>query len=314
MTSMKGMTLDPGLEELLRAVATDPDSTLLRVPRPERLRGLFERADPGRISSVGRTVAERALLDTHRAELAWLLGEAAMTRLIAGEGDMRFMTHFEPSGRERHPLNSTELADRLQRLPREFELEPSGRALAILDTCVSEPGQERPTPRALASLAFSCQPTSRARAIHAYSLAVDGECDGAILGAGYVLDAAPSSEIAASAWELVCVARARQGRLGEAHAAQIRGLRTGTRSPAGLMNRLVMAIQINATRDLDAASRALDEVMEEQDPCLADYYSMTVKRRRAGSWRPTSEAQAVLHSTWARDRIGASRRILDVFR
>lgn len=65
--------LDPEVEAILREVAQDPDSVLLRVDRPKELRVLVAGGDTIVRGKTGLSKAEKQLLEVHRDEAAYLL-------------------------------------------------------------------------------------------------------------------------------------------------------------------------------------------------------------------------------------------------
>jgi hypothetical protein len=314
MSALKALVLDPALEELLQAVASDPDSTLLRFARSGRVHGPYAALDPGRVSSVGGTSAERALLDTHRAELAGLLADAAMDRLVFGEQGRRHLGRFDVSGTERIRPSREQLRRQIAGLPQGIEAEHGNRAMSLLEACVASSSDWDATSRTLASVAFALQPSLRTRGVYAYSLWAAGECDGALAHAVRWIEAGPRSQYLPHAWELVCIVRAQQGRMVDAHSAQVRGLECPTPTAIGMMNRLTMAAQAGLEHEVRPAARALDEALSDDDPRVADYLAMSNSRRGPRGWLPTTAAGAIVNSNWVRDAEGPSRRILDALR
>jgi len=65
-----GPVFSPELESLLREVAADPQSMLLRTPRPRLVAGYLDRSLVSRDALRARTLAEGELLRVHREELA----------------------------------------------------------------------------------------------------------------------------------------------------------------------------------------------------------------------------------------------------
>ncbi len=65
--------LDPEIEELLRDIAQDPDSTLLSVERPAEFRSLSLKRGEVSSRSLDWTSPERKLLDSYREQVAFLL-------------------------------------------------------------------------------------------------------------------------------------------------------------------------------------------------------------------------------------------------
>ncbi|MBL8804476.1 MAG: hypothetical protein JNN27_20940 [Planctomycetes bacterium] len=83
-------TLDPRTEELLREVAANPSSCLLRVPRREVEEALTRTDYRGLSSTVGLSAAERELLRTARAEVAYWLNVVCFRRLTEDEETRTF--------------------------------------------------------------------------------------------------------------------------------------------------------------------------------------------------------------------------------
>jgi hypothetical protein len=73
---------DARIEELLREVAADPKSRLLRVPRPAQLGAVLGRRPSVGVATAGLGAAERELVALHRGELAYLLRKLAVVRLF----------------------------------------------------------------------------------------------------------------------------------------------------------------------------------------------------------------------------------------
>ncbi|MCA9067038.1 MAG: hypothetical protein KDA96_28440, partial [Planctomycetaceae bacterium] len=71
--SAQGIHLDPEVEGLLREIAADPGSSLLRVERPKTLRPLLEREHAAGARMAGLTNAERHLLERYRDEVGYAL-------------------------------------------------------------------------------------------------------------------------------------------------------------------------------------------------------------------------------------------------
>jgi hypothetical protein len=91
-------TLDPRTEELLREVAADPSSCLLRVPRREVEEALTRTDYRGLTSTVGLSAAERELLRTARAELAYWLNVVCFRRLTEDEETRVFYSRVADGG------------------------------------------------------------------------------------------------------------------------------------------------------------------------------------------------------------------------
>jgi hypothetical protein len=76
----------PEVEELLREIAKEPDSVLLRMPREKVKASLMETRSPVGVMTAGLSKAERELVRVHREEFAFQLRQAAWVKL-AEDGD-----------------------------------------------------------------------------------------------------------------------------------------------------------------------------------------------------------------------------------
>jgi hypothetical protein len=77
------LVFEAELEGLLREIAADPGSRLLRLPRPARPRDLLAMPEPAGRARAGLSTAERQLLEVHRDELAHLLRRACLMRFFS---------------------------------------------------------------------------------------------------------------------------------------------------------------------------------------------------------------------------------------
>src|SRR5262245_31177745 len=76
------LKLDPELEHLLRELAAEPDSSLLRVARPAVMPALFETNTVVSQHATGLLPVEREILRAHRAELVEVLLDFMRDRLL----------------------------------------------------------------------------------------------------------------------------------------------------------------------------------------------------------------------------------------
>lgn len=120
---------DPRVEELLREIAADPDSTLLRVPRPARLSVVLERRPLVGVATAGLTLAERELVRVHAGTCAQLFRECAVAVL-----------HSSPQASANHLRhNSTAKPNRIESLD-EWRLRTAAMQKDIEEALRAEPG------------------------------------------------------------------------------------------------------------------------------------------------------------------------------
>jgi hypothetical protein len=211
------MLFEPEIEGLLREIAADPRSTLLRVDRPAVVRGLFDRGLPIRAHATGLTSAERHLLQVHRAELAFMLRQACVSKLYAHpEAKFRLIRNVAPGVRVEAPPPShwrRNLGHEL-RIARADGIEFEG--IELLQSCVAADGFARASVAQLAAASIRLEPTDQARIYSAVALMFDGDDRTAVDVFHRVIDATSSRRMQACAWTEIGDAANRQGRFGNA--------------------------------------------------------------------------------------------------
>jgi hypothetical protein len=108
------ITLDPRTEELLREIAADKDSCLLRAPRRELEHALVRSDYHGVETTVGFSAAERELLRTARAEVAYWLNVVCFRRLTEDAETRRYCTRLTDGDREFDSPPQGELSHRVR--------------------------------------------------------------------------------------------------------------------------------------------------------------------------------------------------------
>lgn len=159
--------LEPALEELLREVAADPRSNLLRVDRPSLLKGPFDHDPMVRESCTGLRSAERELLRVYRQELGLALRECCFdivyhreeldVYLFADHGSEAFPHH-------REYIEASEASRKLAEMHGNRRL----RRLVIQATGST-------SPRDLAILACRVNPTSNGYLLLSDAYEIEGE-------------------------------------------------------------------------------------------------------------------------------------------
>jgi hypothetical protein len=320
------ITLDPEFEGLLREVAAEPGSTLLRVDRPKRLRCMFARDEPIRETMTGLRAVERHFLAVHRNEFAELLRQAARYKLIEGPRTKRSINRHGYGEREIRPLDPGELARRRDELNLQSDSVSERHASSQMPESDDELRAandlllryfaasltEDPSAADLAIVSLRLQPTNGARLIASIDL-TQGNSPGAgfnlALGA---LAMSLSSTEAARAWERVGAARLKLGQVEAALVAYRNGCECNDGSLTNAMNWNVFALQLGRDEDVFESSRRLDELMPGGEAALRWFLQCQVETRDAGQWRPSPRGVALAHRIG--DSLGQSgRRIADVF-
>ena len=194
------ITLDPEFEEILAKVAADPESALLRVPRPQRIRGLFEREKVSEGASI-LSRAEKHLLQAYRSDVAGLLRDVCRMKLLDGPRSRPHVSPYKTADREHERLNPSGLAERFRREQIEArEIEGVAPAWSLLERCVGEPFGDEPTVSQLAEASIRLEPSDAARVLAAVDLIQRGAPRAALEVLHRVVAGFPEREILLHAW------------------------------------------------------------------------------------------------------------------
>jgi hypothetical protein len=176
------ITLDPRTEELLREIAADKESCLLRAPRRELEHALVRSDYRGVETTVGFSAAERELLRTARAEVAYWLNVVCFRRLTEDAATRRYCTRLTDGDREYVPASNEELELASRAFAADIEAalrEEAGAVDVLLRACrsLSSPSVASPSIAEVASASLRLRPTYQARhyAVQAMIGAADSE-------------------------------------------------------------------------------------------------------------------------------------------
>ncbi|MBI5364608.1 MAG: hypothetical protein HZA53_15635 [Planctomycetes bacterium] len=188
--------LDPRVEEVLRRIAAEPESRLLRVDRKSMQRELH--VDPARvgIAMPWLTSAERQLVQVHRLEVVELLKQCAAYRLLQDQREPRFLTSFDTSrGVDRAPTVRA-LRDAAQCLPDEGESD--AEAVELVRRCVDPAlASTVVTPGQLVAAALRLCPRADLVLMSGLCLLQDGCHAEALTQIGHAIRLESSSDLAA---------------------------------------------------------------------------------------------------------------------
>lgn len=294
---------DPEFEAILREVAADPHSSLLRVKRPQVLGELFDQYSPISTQATGLTKAERHLLQVHRNEIAWLLRQACLIKLIEGPSSKRFVSRFAAPGKEVTLLAPAEMeASVRERRERSSDLEECTHGLDLLAQCVADRRGEEPRVAELATAAFRLEPTDQARLMVGYDLVLREEARSSLRLMRRVLMNDPAERDAARAWACVGMCFTDMGDLTSAHQAFREGSSQSEPEILNSLLRLVFGLQLGMEADVLDCSRRLDELLSPDDPAVEWFVQVLLQRRGARQWVPTKDGTRLAGSL--RERLG----------
>jgi len=307
------MLLEPEIEELLREVAADPDSSLLRVPRSKAVPTLYEDRPAVGPATDGLSAAEKEILRVHRLEVAWLLRQVCLLKLVEGNRNRPYVGRY---------LNPRTRASLIR--PRTIDAgceelattltgdEHCIMAQALLKRAVANPASEQPTILDLAAVAHRLQPSSMARVLASQDLLLGGSPRTALALLNAVLPFHPFTSIGVSAWHTIGLAHLRLGHLGLAHEAYQTASNADKERPSVWMDRMALALQVGDTSDTVRAAQHLGELVTVDHEEVEWFVDSRIQRRRTGDWQPTPEASRLVLGL--QNQVGSvGRRIAHVF-
>lgn len=306
------MNLDPKLEELLREIAAEPDSCLLKMPRARALPALFERGAIVRASSSALNAFEREVLRVHRSELAAHLLRACAYKILEGDKTRHRVNRHARRDQPAEIESPKTSQASIQRIAEDSAAQDElADARDLLLHCVREPLGPTPGACELAAAAHRLVPSNEARLWAAVDLALGDQLRSALRLAHDVLEGFPSETETGCAWDSMTFAWEQIGNLGRALEAAEAG---GGECPSRLsthMNAFILGFQVGSRRSVELAARRLEEIVSVDHPAVESFAETTILRRQEGQWKPTREALAL--KTTLRDNIGTiGRRIQHV--
>ena len=282
--------LHPELEGLLREVAADPESNLLRLPRSGLVHSLRAAALPDRAPTTGLRPAERELLRTCRHEVAYLLLLACYRQQITAPQNRYLVYSLNESGEVAATLERRWLGIASQRLG----LMP-GRAIlnsmALLARCVSPDGERWPSVLELAAASARLDPSNTAYNYAALELILANQPAAGVR----MLEKLRLKSSHPSAMHLVNLAFGyeRMSSFDRAHDVLVE-----TEWPHnGQLTRCFMGLTLSAQRNREAEAMHWAWYLNElvtQGGDIQIHVEGLKQRRTTGHWHPEPTAPAVL--------------------
>jgi hypothetical protein len=308
------MLFDARIEGLMREIAADPESSLLRVPRPARIGVVLERAPLVGIATAGLTLAEQELVRAHRGEVAYLLRKLAVVRLFESPKAAISRTRTNFASQPALEVERSKWLESAEAFAAEHPSTPeeadSGEELLL--RCLRTPEEiGGVSVTAIAAAANQLEPTDQARIYAAQWLSSDeGEMDGARRILLDVLDAGASPTNAALAeTNLGWIA----SQLRE-QAAACRWYAAGSKRVAGLVPALFgwlwAAAECQDTKELRSSAVAINEIMVSLDSGLLEQVNQTKTQMQLGSIQTSPQRDAALRDI-ADEMNGCVRLLVD---
>lgn len=304
------IALDPEVEALLREVAQDPRSTLLRVERPKAIRGLLEREPVIGVATAGLTTAERHLVQTKRADVAYALrvlstnmlaSDPRSSDVLSQQGVQGLFAQPVKSGRFAHELTAT--IDSLESIDLQ-----SARGLR---GSLAGTHPVLPTVLQLSAAAQRLEPTDNSRMHAATWFALEGQFHSEILILRNILTFRAPSWIEARAHTNLGFALHSIGKARASLNSYARGHAVDMQNFAAVGSLFIVAAQQGATLEFMSAAATLEEQWTADSSDVKWLRQSQFMRRSDPLTHLSSEGREMVART--RDRLGpTSRSLVDV--
>lgn len=298
------ITLRPEIAEILREVASQPGSALLRVPRRDVARSVMETGAVAGARGATLSEAERHLVQAHREELAFVLRQAAYLRLNEGVDSRHLMVDRAlPHLRDQIPTEKEVRVRGSQALRGDSGHGEEPEVIQLLEQCVASTVSVWASAGQLAAASHRLVPTDAARMSAALYSISTGAPSNAILILRLVLAHHCTEALERAAWVHASLAFVRM-------ASPARALDC-TRVAASLnpldwsiqLNRIWIAADLGIEEEVRLAGSALSVQLDAssvETEKLIDWYrsarlvrgaeissGVRFLRRFADEWTPT---------------------------
>jgi len=297
--------LDPEVEAILREVAKDPDSVLLRVDRPKELRVLVEGGDTVVRGKTGLSLAEKQLLEVHRDEAAYLL-RLAYYRLsertaLAREGGLIFRPE---RGRPKH-LGEAELRNRI--LQEREALAEDAEAHGALDGGHAALLSTAPRPIDLAIASIRLAPSLLAQSYVASEYLIQHHWQSASLTYATLTDRTRDPVLRADFTTGYALALARIGKLGESREV-LRCAAEVVPDHECALCWLFSSIQTEQLEQAREAAMIVDNIWPAPNLEARGWLSALLRQKTEGDWVLNPAGRSLIRTL--EDSVGETSRLI----
>lgn len=265
MSSRWEHQIDPALVEIFEELASDPRSSLLRVPI--RRAGVAINSEEATPRAANLIAAERELLEVFRHEVRDLLLEACRRELYSLKG--AHLSRWRSFGARVQVASEKDWLGRVGRtlddVPEEIE---ARGALNLLSACVVNPGDKSPKVSQFAGAAQRVLFDDRARIYVALELISEESPRAAMSLLNGVLDDKPGRGVSSYCWQNLGVSQHRLGDLCAALKSYERASSMGEARPGPLLSAFSVALAIEDVARAEHYSRELEDQMGVDHPGL----------------------------------------------
>ncbi len=286
--------MSPEAEELLREIAADPRSSLLKVPRRKRDRGLIWLSEAGFEKHPGRTrsPAERQLAEVQRNEVARVIREVCKDRLVNDAA-----TKATVNAHTREAVSTSGIAAPTVSGPVAFYDEDVEEALGLLyRNSHPSPEEDRPSVGQLATIAHKLSPHHNSQLHIAIDLIYKGQTQTA---RGLLRRATTNSHdlVKASLLESSAFSWALDREPGKAFAEFFNAYRLGSPRPASILSAYLNALDWGDVASLKWTARIIDDSLCLDHPAVRHFIQGHLIRKRAGKIKTTEQGRRLARSS-----------------
>ena len=288
---MKPLNLmSPEAEELLREIASESKSSLLRVPRRRSDRSLVSLSGErfGREPGRSRSRAERQLAEVTRSEVARVLRDVCSSRLVNDSATKGTVNPHTRTGAVEYQSIVTPSDG-----PIAFYDEDVEEALALLrlNERAAEPNM-RPSIGQLATIANKLSPHATSQVQIGFDLMYKGQTETARrLFARTRANA--SNSVRSAALEASAFCSALEGNPGRAYCKFFSAFRLGSPRPSSLLSAFANAIDWGDHGLVLSTGRLVNDTFASRAPAVRHFVESHVQRKQAGTWKTTESGQHI---------------------
>ncbi len=281
------------VEGLLREVAADPRSSLLRVQRPRFVRGFLERQVPVPASATGFSALERELIRVHRQEVADAFLRACLARLFS---EPRLAPFLNRSRTLEQDIQFDSLEEWRTRAAKAIELSRKAPGdlpgIELLEACVG--GREHLRQVSITQFARAAQrlcPSDAAEIYVAIDLVHSGQPGASRRLLQQVVARRPARFVFSAALENLGMAEARLGDYAAASKSYRQAFAAMEGRPSTLVGWLFMSLQAGLEDQSLLAGRLLDDMVSGDVPSIDALIENYRTQKQLGLLEPTREGR-----------------------
>jgi len=302
--------LHPDVEAILREVAAQPGSVLLRVPRSPDARAFSPDAVQVGASDSWLSSAERHLLQVHSEELAFALRQAAWMRLATGNGRQRVNRTVTAHCSVPIPSLHDVRVSAARALEGRHVAQAEPEVIELLEALVAPEGPGRVDPTRLLVAGHRLVPSARGRILAGSAHALAGRTGSAQMCFADAVRTRLPAELQAVAWNNMADVLEATDEIERAMRAAARASRLMPGLVFAQAARLACALRLGDQAIALDASRILDAIAIEDAGAL-DELELRWQERRAARLTalPIAERRAMVN---IRENAGpGTRRLID---